>query len=75
MHYFLKSLIFDFERDPYKGVVAFIRVFQGEIEKGEDIELVAVKEDGEVKELGFFNPKLQPKKNYPAERSVILLPE
>jgi GTP-binding protein LepA len=57
-----KSLIFDFERDPYKGVVAFIRVFQGEIRKGEDIELVAVEEDGEVKELGFFNPKLQPKK-------------
>ncbi len=57
-----QSLIFDFERDPYKGVVAFIRVFQGEIKKGEEIELVAVGEDGEVKELGFFNPKLQPKK-------------
>ena len=56
-----QSLIFDFERDPYKGVVAFIRVFQGEIEKGDDIELVAVEEDGEVKELGFFNPQLQPK--------------
>ncbi len=56
-----QSLIFDFERDPYKGVVAFVRVFQGEIEKGDEIELVAVKEDGEVKELGFFNPKLQPK--------------
>ncbi len=57
-----QSLIFDFERDPYKGVVAFIRVFQGEIEKGDEIELVAVEEDGEVKELGFFNPQLQPKK-------------
>ncbi|MGM0439367.1 MAG: GTP-binding protein, partial [Patescibacteria group bacterium] len=56
-----KSLIFDFERDPYKGVVAFIRVFEGEIKKGDQIELVAVEEDGEVKELGFFNPKLQPK--------------
>ncbi len=57
-----QSLIFDFERDPYKGVVAFIRVFQGEIVGGDEIELVAVEEDGEVKELGFFNPQLQPKK-------------
>ncbi len=56
-----QALIFDFERDPYKGVVAFVRVFQGEIKKNEDIKLVAVEEDGEVKELGFFNPRLQPK--------------
>ncbi len=55
-----KSLIFDFERDPYKGVIAFIRVFRGSIEKGENIKLVAVDEDGEVKEVGFFNPRLQP---------------
>ncbi len=56
-----QSLIFDFERDPYKGVVAFVRVFRGEIKKGDEINLVAVEEEGEVKELGFFNPKLQPK--------------
>ncbi len=56
-----QSLIFDFERDPYKGVVAFIRVFQGEVEQGDEIELMAVSEEGEVKELGFFNPELLPK--------------
>ncbi len=55
-----RSLIFDFERDPYKGVVAFIRIFSGSIEKGDEIDLVAVKEEGEVRELGFFNPGLQP---------------
>ncbi len=57
-----RSLIFDFERDPYKGVVAFVRVFSGNLTKGEEIELVAVSEKGEVKELGFFNPRLQPEK-------------
>lgn len=56
-----QSLIFDFERDQYKGVIAFVRVLKGKIEKGNEIDLVAVDERGEVKELGFFNPKLQPK--------------
>ncbi len=57
-----KALVFDFERDPYKGVVAFARIFGGSIEKGDKIEMVAVDEKGECKELGFFNPGLQPKK-------------
>ncbi len=56
-----QALIFDYLRDPYKGVIAFVRVFQGEIRKGEDIDLIFAKEKGEVKELGFFNPALVPK--------------
>lgn len=58
-----QSLIFDFDRDPYKGVVAFVRVFAGSVKKGDEIDLVAAQEKGEVKELGFFNPGLQPKKS------------
>ncbi len=56
-----QALIFDFERDPYKGVIAFVRVFQGVLRKGEPINLMAVDEDGEAKEVGFFNPGFQPK--------------
>ncbi len=61
-----KALIFDFERDPFKGVIAFIRVFQGEFKKGDKIELIASGETGEIKEIGFFNPRLQPDKKLSA---------
>ncbi len=56
-----KALIFDYERDPYKGVIAFVRIFGGSFKKGDKIELIASGEEGEIKEIGFFNPALQPK--------------
>jgi len=53
-----KALIFDSKYDPFKGVIAFVRVFSGQIKGGEKIYLLHSKVEGQVKEVGFFKPKL-----------------
>ncbi len=56
----LRALIFDSKYDAYKGVIAFVRVFDGKIKKGEKIYLIQSKAQGEAKEVGFFKPELTP---------------
>jgi len=51
-----RALIFDSEYDSFKGVIAFVRVMDGEISNGEKIELMATNTPAEVKELGYLNP-------------------
>lgn len=53
----LRALIFDSEYDHYKGVVAYVRVVDGEIGRGERILLMKTQTEGEVKELGYFKPE------------------
>jgi len=50
-----RALIFDSEYDSFKGVIAFVRVVDGEISNGEKIELMATKTPAEVKELGYLS--------------------
>ncbi|MFC1630063.1 translation elongation factor 4 [Patescibacteria group bacterium] len=53
-----KALIFDSKYDAFKGVVAYIRVFEGKIRQGENIFLLKGNNKAEVKEVGYFKPKL-----------------
>lgn len=57
----LKALIFDSHYDPYKGVIAHIRVFDGKIEKGMKIMLCSNKKVFEVIESGVFELNLKEK--------------
>jgi len=59
----LRALVFDSKYDAYKGVVAFVRVFDGEAKKGDRIYLLQGKVRGEVKEVGFFKPEFFPTQN------------
>ncbi len=52
----LRALIFDSNYDTYKGVVAYIRVVDGEIKKGDKIKLLASKAESEAIDVGFFKP-------------------
>ncbi|MCX6812311.1 MAG: translation elongation factor 4 [Candidatus Berkelbacteria bacterium] len=54
----LKALIFDSVFDPYRGVVAYIRVFDGEIKNSDEIILLQTKSQGKSEEVGIFKPKL-----------------
>lgn len=55
-----KALIFDSIYDPYKGVVVFVRVFQGQINKKDKLRLLNTISDFEALEVGYFKPKYDP---------------
>jgi len=61
-----RALIFDSEFDSFKGVIAFVRVVDGEISDGEKIELMATDTKAEVKELGYLNPTFSAKEKLTA---------
>ncbi len=52
-----KALVFDSVFDPYRGVVAYVRVFSGRIGKREKAQFLGTKKDIEVLECGYFRPK------------------
>ena len=56
----LRALIFDSHYDSYKGVVAYVRVIDGAIEKGRPLLLMAAGVRTEPIEVGVFTPHMQP---------------
>lgn len=50
----LKALIFDSKYDPYRGVIVFCRVKEGQVKKGDIIRMMARKKEFEVVEVGYF---------------------
>lgn len=56
----LRALIFDSKYDDYKGVVAYARLVDGGVKRGDKIYLLATKTESEVLEVGYFKPKFSP---------------
>ena len=56
----LRALIFDSYYDPYRGVVAHVRVKDGVVKKGDRIRFMNSKSEYEVTELGVFIPTYLP---------------
>ena len=56
----LQALIFDSEYDSYKGVIAYVRIFNGQVKKNDKIFLMQSKAKGEALETGYFKPELIP---------------
>jgi|TARA_B100002003_G_scaffold48309_1_gene43464 GTP-binding protein LepA len=52
----LKALIFDSMYDPYKGVVAYVRVFEGSAPARGKVRVVSSGAESELLEAGFFGP-------------------
>ncbi|MDO8592555.1 MAG: translation elongation factor 4 [bacterium] len=52
----LRALIFDSNYDEYRGVVAYVRIFDGQIKKGDKINLLATKAKSEALDVGVFKP-------------------
>jgi GTP-binding protein LepA len=55
-----KALVFDSTFDTYRGVVSSVRVFKGQINKGDKLKLLRTGRSIEVLEVGFLNPKYSP---------------
>lgn len=52
----LKALIFDSIYDPYRGVVAYIRIMEGTVKPGDRIKMMASGKEFDVIEAGVFTP-------------------
>ncbi|MEH7379892.1 translation elongation factor 4 [Bacillus sp. JJ1533] len=53
----LQALIFDSVYDPYRGVVAYIRIVEGTVKAGDKIKMMATGKEFEVIEVGVFTPR------------------
>ena len=52
----LKALVFDSLYDSYKGVVVFVRVFDGSIRRGMKVRMMSTGAVEEIVEVGYFGP-------------------
>src|SRR5215204_2960306 len=55
-----RALIFDSHYEPYKGVIAYVKIVDGSIASGDRIRLMANGKEAELLEVGYFDPELHP---------------
>ncbi|MDX1437256.1 MAG: translation elongation factor 4, partial [Anaerolineales bacterium] len=65
-HSALQALVFDSHYDPYKGVVAYVRIFAGQAGDADNLVAMATQVDFRPVELGYFNPEMHPAKKLAA---------
>lgn len=54
-----KALIFDSKYDSYKGIVAYVRLMEGSLRKGQKVKFVNTKAETEITEVGCFRPQYE----------------
>ena len=59
----LRALIFDSYFDDYRGVVLYVRIFDGKLPKNSEIKMMATNTKGLALEVGILKPEMQPKDN------------
>lgn len=55
----LRALVFDSKYDTFQGVIAYVRVFDGQAATNEKLYLIQNNIEGFVKETGYFRPQLK----------------
>jgi GTP-binding protein LepA len=55
-----RALVFDCIYDAYKGVICYVRVFSGTLQRGDALLMMSDGTRCEVKEIGVFAPKMRP---------------
>ena len=61
-----RALIFDSYFDDYRGVILYVRVFEGEILKNSEILMMAAETKGLALEVGVLTPKMTPRESLKA---------
>jgi len=54
-----RALIFDSFYDEYRGVIVYVRVFDGSIPKGAEIKMMATDAHGDALEVGSLSPSMK----------------
>ncbi len=54
-----RAMIFDSVYNDFKGVIASVRVVDGELKKGDKIFLIGTRTPAEILEVGYYKPKFQ----------------
>ncbi|HVB23968.1 MAG TPA: translation elongation factor 4 [Ktedonobacteraceae bacterium] len=58
MHQPLRALVFDSHYDAYKGVIAYVRIVDGQLRTDERIVMMATGSTTDILEAGYFHPRL-----------------
>jgi len=61
-----RALIFDSYYDDYRGVILYVRVFDGQVDKSDHIRMLATGADGIALEVGALKPDMVPGKELQA---------
>jgi GTP-binding protein LepA len=56
----LRALVFDSHYDSYKGVVAYVRIVDGSLNKATALKMMSTEARFEPVEIGIFNPAMRP---------------
>ena len=62
----LQALIFDSHYDSYKGVISYIRIFEGRLDHTDSLRMMATDTVFKPVEVGVFHPNMQTTKNLEA---------
>ena len=52
-----RALVFDSQFDQYRGVIAYVRVVDGELRRGQPLLAMQAGTRADIDELGFFGPR------------------
>ena len=55
----LQALVFDSKYDQFKGVIAYVKIVNGELQKGQSVISMGSNKNFEALETGIFSPKLK----------------
>src|SRR6185437_8636459 len=61
-----QALIFDFQYSDHQGVIVYLRMFEGEIKKGDALEFAFSEKRFSALEVGTFSPKPTPRERVSA---------
>jgi len=54
------ALVFDSTYNPFRGVVSYVRIFEGTLERGAKIRMMSTETASDIKEVGVFTPDMTP---------------
>ena len=61
-----RALVFDSEFDQYRGVIAYVRVVDGTLKKGDAIQAMQTGTQADIDDIGYFGPDMTPVKSLSA---------